>query len=163
MAAPGRIRQVFVAGSATIPATEILCGRPPVSRKDISTRGNILSPRNSPGAGPHPPTGEEEEGLAEKKDFVYVILAIVVVLVIALVIKPAASGELPGIQWPGEPEPGPGTPVRTPAHIPTSPRHPPRPRHRRPPRCRPGTGSRRRSGSSTQRPTIYKPERAGRT
>jgi len=59
--------------------------------------------------------------LAEKKDFIYVILAIVVVLVIALVIKPAATGELPIPRWAGEPTPGPVTPALTPAHIPTAP------------------------------------------
>ena len=59
--------------------------------------------------------------MAEKKDFIYVILAIVVVLVIALVIKPAASGELPIPRWAGEPTPGPITPALTPAHIPTAP------------------------------------------
>ena len=59
--------------------------------------------------------------MAEKKDFVYVILAIVVVLVIALVIKPAATGELPIPRWPGEPTPEPVTPAWTPGHIPTAP------------------------------------------
>jgi hypothetical protein len=111
-AAAGGIRQVFAAGSATIRATEILCGSPSVSGKDISNRGNILSPSNPWGAGPHTLTGEEEEGFAEKKDFVYLILAIVVVLVIALVIKPAATGELPIPWWPGEPTPEPVTPAR---------------------------------------------------
>ena len=57
--------------------------------------------------------------MAEQKDFVYVILAIVVVLVIALVVKPAMTGELPPLRTPREPEPV--TPAWTPTHAPTAP------------------------------------------
>jgi hypothetical protein len=54
--------------------------------------------------------------MAEKQDFIYVVLAIGIVLLIALVIKPAATGELPGLRWSGEPEP-----TVTPAWTPTPP------------------------------------------
>ena len=37
--------------------------------------------------------------MAEKQDFVYVVLAIAVVLLIALVIKPAMTGDAPGFRW----------------------------------------------------------------
>jgi len=57
--------------------------------------------------------------MAEKKDFLYVVLAIAIVLVIALVIKPAMSGELPGVRWSGEPEPT-VTPAWTPAYVPAT-------------------------------------------
>jgi len=50
--------------------------------------------------------------MTKKQDFLYVILAIAVVLVLALVIKPAATGDLPGLWGPGEPE---ITPAWTPA------------------------------------------------
>ena len=64
--------------------------------------------------------------MAEKQDFVYVVLAIAVVLVIALVIKPAATGEPAGIRWGGVPEP-PLTPAWTPTYIPATPRATPTP------------------------------------
>jgi hypothetical protein len=64
--------------------------------------------------------------MANRQDFIYVILAIGIVLVLALVIKPAATGELPGL-W--EPEPTvtpawtpsmpPQTTVPTPTPVPT--------------------------------------------
>lgn len=67
--------------------------------------------------------------MVKQQDFVYVVLAIVVVLVMALVIKPAATGELPGFWGSGEPEPTltpawtpatpPVTPVPTPTPVPT--------------------------------------------
>ncbi|KAF5048083.1 hypothetical protein DSECCO2_453750 [anaerobic digester metagenome] len=52
--------------------------------------------------------------MAEKQDFLYVVLAIAIVLVIALVIKPAATGD--PLPWAGEPEP-----TITPAWTPTMP------------------------------------------
>jgi len=52
--------------------------------------------------------------MAEKKDFIYVVLAIAIVLLIALVVKPAMTGELSGIRWQEEP-------VVTPAWTPTVP------------------------------------------
>ncbi len=58
--------------------------------------------------------------MAEKQDFVYVVLAIAVVLLIALVIKPAMTGDAPGFRWPGEPEPT-VIPAWTPAYVPTAP------------------------------------------
>jgi len=58
--------------------------------------------------------------MAEKQDFVYVVLAIAVVLLIALIIKPAMTGEPPGTRWPGGPEPT-VTPAWTPAYVPTAP------------------------------------------
>lgn len=59
--------------------------------------------------------------MANKRDFMYVILAVAVVLIIALVVKPAVTGEDPPLRWPGEPEPAPVTPIWTPDHIPTAP------------------------------------------
>jgi len=52
--------------------------------------------------------------MTKKQDFIYVVLGIAVVLVIALVVKPAATGELPGLWGAGEPEPT-ITPAWTPA------------------------------------------------
>lgn len=52
--------------------------------------------------------------MTKKQDFLYVVLAIAVVLVLALVIKPAATGGLPGL-WGG------GEPVVTPAWTPSMP------------------------------------------
>lgn len=67
--------------------------------------------------------------MAEKQDFIYVVLAIGIVLLIALVIKPAATGELSGLRWSGEPEPTvipawtptppPATAAPTPTPVPT--------------------------------------------
>lgn len=54
--------------------------------------------------------------MAEKQDFIHVVLAIAVVLLVALVIKPAATGELPGPWGTEEPEP-----TLTPAWTPTVP------------------------------------------
>jgi len=64
--------------------------------------------------------------MANRQDFMYVVLAIAIVLVLALVIKPAATGDLP---WAGEPEPTitpawtptipPATTVPTPTPVPT--------------------------------------------
>jgi len=54
--------------------------------------------------------------MANRQDFIYVILAIGIVLVLALVIKPAATGGLPGLWGGGEPEP-----VITPAWTPSIP------------------------------------------
>jgi hypothetical protein len=51
--------------------------------------------------------------MGKKQDFIYVILAIIVVLVLVLIIKPGATGELPGLWGPGEPEPT-VTPIWTP-------------------------------------------------
>lgn len=59
--------------------------------------------------------------MAKKRDFMYVILAIAVVLVIALIVKPVVTGEDPPLRWPWEPEPTPVTPVWTPDHVPTTP------------------------------------------
>ena len=56
--------------------------------------------------------------MTKKQDFIYVFLGIAVVLVMALIIKPAATGELPGLWGSGEPEPG-ITPTWTPT-IPTT-------------------------------------------
>jgi hypothetical protein len=64
--------------------------------------------------------------MAEKKDIIYVVLAIAIVLVIALVIKPAATGEPAGIRWGGEPEPT-ITPAWTPTYAPATPRPTPTP------------------------------------
>ena len=58
--------------------------------------------------------------MAEKKDFVYVVLAIGIVLLIAIVVKPALTGENPGTRWPGVAGPA-VTPAWTPAYIPTAP------------------------------------------
>lgn len=67
--------------------------------------------------------------MTEKKDFMYVVLAIAVVLVIALVIKPAMNGEGPGPWGARDPEPTitpvwtptvpPATTVPTPTPVPT--------------------------------------------
>lgn len=54
--------------------------------------------------------------MTKKQDFIYVVLGIVVVLLIALVVKPAATGELPGLWGGAEPEP-----TVTPAWTPTIP------------------------------------------
>lgn len=43
--------------------------------------------------------------MVDKQDFMYVILAIVVVLLIALIIKPAATDDAPGFRWPIGPAP----------------------------------------------------------
>ena len=59
------------------------------------------------------PEEEERQDMSKKQDFTYVVLGIVVVLVIALIIKPAATGELPGI--------GGADPTMTPAWTPTTP------------------------------------------
>ncbi|NLA38928.1 MAG: hypothetical protein GX882_06040 [Methanomicrobiales archaeon] len=66
--------------------------------------------------------------MAEKKDFIYVVLAIAVVLLIALVVKPAVTGEL-ALPWKRvETAPGPVTPAWTPGPLPTaSPTTPPTP------------------------------------
>lgn len=67
--------------------------------------------------------------MTKKQDFLYVVLAIAVVLVLALVIKPAATGGVPGLWGTGEPEPAvtpvwtptipPATTVPTPTPVPT--------------------------------------------
>jgi len=73
------------------------------------------APPRAPGAGAdRPQPAERSKGMAEKKDFIYVVLAIAVVLLIALVVKPAMTGELSGIRWQEEP-------VVTPAWTPTVP------------------------------------------
>lgn len=54
--------------------------------------------------------------MTKKQDFIYVVLGIVVVLVLALIIKPAATGEPSGLWGAGEPEP-----TITPAWTPTIP------------------------------------------
>mgnify|MGYP000903223632 CR=1 FL=1 len=64
--------------------------------------------------------------MAEKQDFMYVVLAIGIVLVIALIIKPAATGELPGLWKPGGPEPT-ITPAWTPTYVPGTPPATPKP------------------------------------
>lgn len=56
--------------------------------------------------------------MVEKEDFVYLVLAIAVVLLIALVIKPAATDDAPGFQWLSRPEP---TPEPTVVFVPTPP------------------------------------------
>ncbi|WP_332449527.1 hypothetical protein [Methanoculleus sp.] len=56
--------------------------------------------------------------MVEKQDFMYVVLAVAIVLVIALVIKPVATGEVP--PWAGEPEPTTVTPAWTPTFAPTT-------------------------------------------
>ncbi|MDV2482348.1 hypothetical protein F8E02_10115 [Methanoculleus sp. Wushi-C6] len=57
--------------------------------------------------------------MAEKQDFLYVVLAIGIVLIIALIVKPAATGEPAGIRWGGEPEPT-VTPTWTPTFVPAT-------------------------------------------
>jgi hypothetical protein len=67
--------------------------------------------------------------MTKKQDFLYVVLAIAVVLVLALVIKPAATGGLPGLWGAEEPEPAvtpawtpsmsPATMIPTPTPVPT--------------------------------------------
>ncbi|MCK9307423.1 MAG: hypothetical protein M0P17_07850 [Methanoculleus sp.] len=64
--------------------------------------------------------------MTKKQDFLYVVLAIAVVLVMALVLKPAATGELPGLWEPEStvtpiwtPSMPPATTVPTPTPVPT--------------------------------------------
>ncbi|MDN5339859.1 MAG: hypothetical protein PWQ30_968 [Euryarchaeota archaeon] len=54
--------------------------------------------------------------MTKKQDFTYVVLGIVVVLVLALIVKPAATGEPTALWGAGEPEP-----TITPAWTPTIP------------------------------------------
>ncbi|SCL75225.1 hypothetical protein L21_1117 [Methanoculleus chikugoensis] len=54
--------------------------------------------------------------MTKKQDFTYVVLGIVVVLVLALIVKPAATGEPTALWGAGEPEP-----AITPAWTPTMP------------------------------------------
>jgi len=49
--------------------------------------------------------------MAEKKDFIYVVLAIGIVLLIALIVKPAMTGELAIPRRGGDPTPGPVVPT----------------------------------------------------
>lgn len=62
------------------------------------------------------PEKRQKPNMTQKQDFTYVVLGIAVVLVIALIVKPAATGELPGLWGAEEPEP-----AITPAWTPTIP------------------------------------------
>ncbi len=59
--------------------------------------------------------------MAEKKDFIYVVLAIGIVLLIALIVKPAMTGELAIPRRGGDPTPGPVVPTWTYSPLPTAP------------------------------------------
>lgn len=60
----------------------------------------------------------ERESMGAKADIIYVILGVVVVILLALVIKPMAMGEIPRLPWGWGEEAG---PTVTPAWVPTIP------------------------------------------